>query len=281
MTDAAQASGIEAPPTGRLVAPRHGGADAVPLPGGARSDDRGDGAADDRRRSRWARPDLVGRHGVPAVVDRQRAAVRQDQRPLRPQGDAPGHHRHLPAGVGAGGPRAVDAAADPRPWRAGRRRRRDHGDDVHDPRRHPLAPRARQVRRLLHRCVRQRQRDRATRRWVLRRPRLVAVGVPHQPAARRHRDGRRGALPAHPQDGQAPLDRSARRPLAHRQRDVGAAGIVVGWSGVRLGIAPDHRALRDRRRARRGVPAAGAAGARSRSCRCASSATASSRCASR
>ena len=139
VTDAAQASDIEAPPTNALVAHRHGRADAVPPAGGARSDDRGDGAADDRRRSRWARPDLVGRHGLPAVVDRQRAAVRQDQRPLRPQGDAPDHHRHLPARLGAGRPRPVDAAADPRPRRAGRRRRRDHGDDVHDPRRHPLA----------------------------------------------------------------------------------------------------------------------------------------------
>ena len=43
---------------------------------------------------------------------------------------------------------------------------------------------------------------------------------------------------------------------------VGAAGIVVGWSGVRLGIAADRRALRRRRRARRGVRAAGAAGRR-------------------
>ena len=58
-------------------------------------------------------------------------------------------------------------------------------------------------------------------------------------------------LPARPGAVRAPLDRLPRRRPAHRQRDVGAAGVGVGWSGVRLGIAADHRALRDRRRARR------------------------------
>ena len=64
----------------------------------------------------------------------------------------------------------------------------------------------------------------------------------------------------HPQDDQAPLDRLPRRLPAHRQRDVGAVGVGVGWPGVRLGIAPDHRALHDRRRRRPGVPGPGATG---------------------
>ncbi len=55
------------------------------VPGGARPDDRLDRPADDRRRPRRPQPPLVGRHVVPARVDRLDADLRQARRHVRPQ----------------------------------------------------------------------------------------------------------------------------------------------------------------------------------------------------
>ena len=162
----------------------------MPVPVGARSDDRGDGAADDRR-------DLGGLDQISWVVTAYllsstvsvplfgkisdlygRKVMLQITIAIFLLGSVlAGIAQSMPQlivargvqGVGGGGIMAMTFTI--------------LGDI--------LSPRASgQVRRLLHRRVRQRQRDRAPRRWVLRRPRVLAVGVPHQPAARRHRHGR-------------------------------------------------------------------------------------------
>src|SRR5204863_3595990 len=83
----------------------------------ARPDDRGDGAADDRRRPGRAPAPLMGGHGVPARLDDHGTAVREVRRPLRPQADPAGRDRHLPDRLDPLRARAEHDGADcvPRP----------------------------------------------------------------------------------------------------------------------------------------------------------------------
>ncbi len=75
----AAAAGAARPPDLRRADPRRPARVARP-------DDRGDRAADDRRRPRRALAPVVGRDRVPARVDDHRPALREVRRPLRPQG---------------------------------------------------------------------------------------------------------------------------------------------------------------------------------------------------
>ena len=154
---------------------------------------------DHRRRPGRAEPPVLGRDRLPGRLDRDHAALRQDQRPLRPQARVPVRDRRLPDRLGAGRPVAEHDRADRVPRPAGRRRRRadDARDDDH--RRRRPAARARPLPGLHGRRVRARERDRPAPRRLLRRPALVAVGLLRQPArrrggARRHEHRARPAL---------------------------------------------------------------------------------------
>ena len=72
------------------------GADARHVPGRARPDDRLDRAADDRRRPRRPQPPLLGRHLVPARLDRLDADLRQARRHARAQARLPRRDPDLP-----------------------------------------------------------------------------------------------------------------------------------------------------------------------------------------
>ena len=183
--------------------PDHGGAqrpDARHAARRSRPDHRLDRIAHDRGRSGRAQPALVGRDGLPAHVDSGDSPVRQDLRPLRA---SPGLHlrdRGVRRRLDAGRAVAVDVAARRDPGDAGAGRRRPHGADVRDHRRHHPAPGARPLHGLLHRGVGPGQRCRTAARRVLHRASVLALDLLHQRAAGRRgaRRGQRGAACAVP-----------------------------------------------------------------------------------
>ena len=219
----------------------------------ARSDDRLDGAADDRRRSRRRLASLVGRHGVLARLDDRDTAVREARRSVRAEGDPAGGDRSLPDRLGAVRTRAEHAVADRLPRVAGSRRRGADGDDDGGDRRHRRASRPGPLSGLLRRRLRRLDGDRAADRRLLRRSPLLALDLLHQPADRRSRAGGDRVRVPVPCRARAPLDRLPRCRAPRRWTLVGGALHQPRRDDLCLGVARDDRAGRARRRSARAL----------------------------
>ncbi len=163
------------------------GPDAGRAAGIARLDDRGDRAADDRRRPRGNLEALLDRHRLSARLDRDHSDLRQARRHLRPQARASGRARDLPRRLGALRAQPEHDRADRVPRRPGARRRRAPRDDPGGDRRHRLPARTRPVLGFHRRHIRDRNRARAADRRLDRRPRLVALDLLREPADRDRR----------------------------------------------------------------------------------------------
>lgn len=265
-------------PSGRVRAAHDRRAAARAAVVRARPDDRVDRAADDRRRPGRPREAVVGRHRVPAVVDRRAAAVRQARRSVRAQDRAAGGDRAVRRRLGALRACAGHDAADRAARAAGARRRRADGRHDGGDRRSDSARRARPLPGDVRRRVRDRDRDRAAARRVSRPASVVALDLLHQPAARRARvrGDRRGVQAAH--RIRAAPDRLRRRRVprhrAHLRRAVHEPGrhdpaVVVAATGSRSRSASSRPPASSTRNA----------SPRSRSCRSSCFATAPSCCA--
>ncbi len=158
--------------------------------GAARVDgdlDHRHGPAHHRRGVQRLRPVRVGRHRLHRRGRHQHAVARPVLRHLRPPHHPAGRarpvHRRLP-------PVWTVAEHEPAhrlPSHPGVRRRRDPGAGVRRARRHPPAPRARTVHRLLHAGLRRRGAVRSADRRLHHRTVVVAVDLLHQRPARRDR----------------------------------------------------------------------------------------------
>ena len=211
------ASLTDAPLTGSRAQDGLHRAHARHVPRRARPDDRLHRAADDRRRPRRPRPPLLGRHGVPARLDRLDAALRQARRHVRAQARLPRRDPDLPRRLDARGPEPVDGPADRVPRAPGNRRRRPDGRRAGDHRRHRPAARARPLHGPDRLRVRRRLGRRPAARRLPRRQPLVALGLLREHADRsgRRGDRRPAAPPPHPAD--APSDRLSRCRAAQRR----------------------------------------------------------------
>ncbi len=184
----------------------------------ARPDDRRHRAPHDRARPRRLVAVPVGGDRVPRAGHGRAAGLRAAVGPPRAAGDAADRHGPVPHRLGAVRRRAGHAAADRLPRAPGPGRRRARGPLLH-PRRGPLR---RPPQRLpaghagrphgpqLHR--------RPARRWLPRRPRRVALGLPREPADRHRRAGGGGGRPPgldRPQRARAPAARPRRDRRAH------------------------------------------------------------------
>ena len=252
---------------------RHRRPDGRHVPRRARPEHRRRRAAQDHLRARRAGQAVLGRHRLPAHLDRGHAAVGQDLRPARPAADLPGRDRRLPGRLGHLRLRlpALERARplrhrrhDRRPRGPGPRRRRpDVAGARRHRRRHPAA-RARQVPGPLRRRLRRLLGRRSPARRSLHRPPRLGVDLLHQPADRRRRPGRHLVrAQAAPRARARPRSTtSARRPSSARSpawcsTSAGPAP-TAGWTSAdrarpaRRGRRP-RRALRARRAPREGA----------------------------
>ncbi len=213
MSETSAAPPDEAPIAEPQPPPRadhHRRADAGDVPGGARSDDRLDRAAHDRRRPARRLAPGLDRGGLPAGRDRVDAAVGQARRPVRAQVLLPGGDRHLPVRLGAVGAEPLADRADRVPGHAGSRRRRADGRRAGDRRRHRLAARTRSLPGAVRGGVRRGEHHRSAARRRVRRSAVLALDLLHQPADRRGRARGRGDPGARQPPPRAPRHRLSR-----------------------------------------------------------------------
>ena len=243
-------------------------ADAGDAAGGARSDDRLHGAADDRRGARRPQPPLVGGHRLPAGDHGGDAAVRQARRPLRAQARAPGGAGPVPGRLGALRRRPEHGRADRVPRDPGARRRRAHGQRPGGDRGRRLASRARPLHGGLRRRLRRRQRRRPADRRLLHHPRELALDLLHQRPARARGAGGAGDHPAVGARARPARDRLPGHGPARRLPFLPRPADDARRHHLRLGLAvhrrprrardrrPDRLRLRRAPRRRAGAPAA-------------------------
>ena len=219
----------------------------------SRPDDRGDGAADDRRGPRRRLEPVVDRDGLSAGVDGLDAAVGQARRHVRPEAGLPGRHRDLSRRLRPVGPEPVDGRADRLPRAAGDRRWRVDDRRPDDRRRRGRAGRPRSLPGAVRRGVRCDHRARAVGRRAARRQRLVALGLLHQPPGRRCRAAGHGRVP--PGDAAPCLarDRLRRRGAGDGRHDLPGADDQPRRDDLRVGLAADREPRCGRRRAARAV----------------------------
>ena len=219
----------------------------------ARPDDRGDGAADDRRRPRRRLEPVVDRDRVSAGVDGLDAAVGQARRHVRPEAVLSGRHRDLSRRLRPVGTEPVDGPADRLPRAAGDRRWRVDDRRPDDRRRRGRAGQPRSLPGPVRRRVRRGHRTRAVGRRAARRQRLVALGLLHQPPGRRCRAAGHGRVP--PNDAAPCLarDRLRRRGAGDRRHDLPGADDQPRRDDLRVGLGADREPRCGRRRAARAV----------------------------
>ena len=209
------------------------------VPGRAGPDDRGDRAADDRRRPQGRLAHRLGDHRLPARDHGLHSALGQARRPVRPEDLLPGLDRHLPGRLGPVRPVQLDDHADRVPRGPGPRLRRPDGRRAGDRRRHRLAPRPRQVLRPLRRRLRRRQRDRPAARRRLRRGAVLALDLLHQPPDRRDRAVRGGQPGPRQAQPDPPPDRLPRHARALARRDRADPADQPGRHHLPVDVGPD------------------------------------------
>ena len=194
-----------------------------------------------RQRARRPRQAVLGRHRLPADLDRRHPALGQDLRPLRPPAIFQAAIVHLPGRFGA-----VPASSQNMTELIAFRALQGIGGGGlmslalrHHRRRHPAA-RARPLPGLLRRRVRRLQRGRpAARRLVHRRPGL-ALDLLHQPAGRHRRPGHHVARPKLPTS--AASTRSTTWARRDRRPRSPALLLYLNWAGPDYGWALRHGA---------------------------------------